>query len=363
MRIQKLRDFLLFYKEADLWAEYKNKNISTLAADVKEYEAGMTAARAAELKQYTDLKKHFLTKDVRGLFARYMPFEEEALGLIQKNHDVFIATWPKDIRGERPFVQSRIESFKTQLGFLRDRIRFLQRQLEGMLPEHPNRPKVEAEYKLKSESAMPMVLEEMEKLRQFDATYDKLEASQTGMVQAHQSRPELQDARGAVPAQLWPEGRRHRPGHRAPEGGAVREDTREQGPVPAAGRYPGTLRKGTQTLPALAAVYGRPFFGDAVQVRARLVGRPEGSARAPAPGRSCRRRRPRSAMRMWRRSVRRRSPNTKAAIRTNPPSPKQPTRPGRTRSPCRCRASRPADPRPSAPAWPRCPSRRPAMSS
>ena len=56
MRLQKLRDFLLFYKEADLWAEYRNKNVSALAADVKEYEAGMAAARAAELKQYSDLK-------------------------------------------------------------------------------------------------------------------------------------------------------------------------------------------------------------------------------------------------------------------------------------------------------------------
>jgi hypothetical protein len=175
MRLQKLRDFLLFYKEADLWAEYKNKNTSTLAADVAEYEKGMDAARAAELRQYSDLKKYFLTKDVRSLFAKYKPIEEEALALIQKNHDIFIASWPKDIRGERTFIQSRIESFKTQLGFLRDRVRYLQRQLEGMPPEHPNRPKVEAEYKLKSESAMPMVLEEMEKLRQFDATYDKLQ--------------------------------------------------------------------------------------------------------------------------------------------------------------------------------------------
>jgi hypothetical protein len=175
MRIQKLRDFLLFYKEADLWAEYRNKNAAALATDVKEYEAGMAAARAAELKQYSDLKKFFLTKDARGLYARYMPFDEEALGLVQKNHDVFIATWPKDIRGERPFVQSRIASLMTQLGFLRDRVRFLQRQLEGMVPEHPNRPKVEAEYKLKNDSAMPMLLDEMERLRQFDATYDKLE--------------------------------------------------------------------------------------------------------------------------------------------------------------------------------------------
>jgi len=175
MRLQKLRDVLTFYKEADLWTEYKNKDISTLAADVKAYEAGMTAARALELKQYSDLKAYFLNKDVRSLFAKYKTIDEEALALIQKNHDVFIASWPKDIRGERTFVQSRIESFKTQLGFLRDRVRYLQRQLEGMLPEHPNRPKVETEFKLKNESAMPMVLDEMEQLRLFDLTYDKLQ--------------------------------------------------------------------------------------------------------------------------------------------------------------------------------------------
>jgi hypothetical protein len=96
------------------------------------------------------------------------------MALIQKNHDLFVASWPKDIRGERGFIQSRIESFKTNLGFLRDRVRFLQRQLEGMPAEHPNRAKVEAEYKLKNDSALPMVLEEMEKLRQFDETYEKV---------------------------------------------------------------------------------------------------------------------------------------------------------------------------------------------
>jgi len=173
MRLQKLRDFLTFYKGVDLWAEYED--ISALAADVKEYEAGMTAARARELKGYADLKAYFMTKDVRGLFAKYNPLEEEALALIQKNHDLFIASWPRDIRGERTFVQSRINSFKTQLGFLRDRVRYLQRRLEGIAPEHPSRPATESEYKLKNGSSMPMVLDEMEKLRQFDATYDKLQ--------------------------------------------------------------------------------------------------------------------------------------------------------------------------------------------
>lgn len=176
MRLQKLRDFLLFYKEADLWAQYKDRDISTLAADVAEYEKGMDAARTTEFKRYSTLKTYFLTKDVSGFFVKYKPLEPEAMALIQKNHDLFASSWPRDIRGERGFIQSRIESFKTQLGFLRDRVRYLQRQLEGMAAEHPNRAKVEAEYKLKNESALPMVLEEMEKLRQFDETYNKVEA-------------------------------------------------------------------------------------------------------------------------------------------------------------------------------------------
>src|SRR5215510_8282307 len=143
MRLVKLRDFLVFYKEADLWAEYKNKDISTLAADVKEFEDGMDYGRVAAFKKYASLKNYFMIKDARSFYIKYKPIEEEAMGLIQKNHDYFIASWPKDIRGERAFIQSRIESFKTQLGFLRDRIRYLQRQLEGMAAEHPNRAKVE----------------------------------------------------------------------------------------------------------------------------------------------------------------------------------------------------------------------------
>jgi len=175
MRLVKLRDFLVFYMEADLWAEYKNKDISTLAADVKAYEDGMDYARVAASKRYASFKNYFMIKDARSFYIKYKPIEEEAMALIQKNHDYFIASWPKDIRGERTFIQSRIESFKTQLGFLRDRIRYLHRQLEGMAAEHPNRAKVEAEFKLKNESALPMLLEEMEKLRQFDETYNKIE--------------------------------------------------------------------------------------------------------------------------------------------------------------------------------------------
>lgn len=175
MRLQKLRDFLMYYREADLWAQYKDGDLSTLAAEAKEYDDGMDIMRVTAFKQYSNLKIYFMTPNVQTIFLKYKPIEADAMALIQKNHDLFISSWPKDIRGERTFIKSRIASLQTQLGFLRDRVRYLQRQLEGMAAEHPSRAKVEAEYKLKNGSALPMLLDEMEKLRQFDETYDKLE--------------------------------------------------------------------------------------------------------------------------------------------------------------------------------------------
>jgi len=92
MRVTKLRDFLIYYKEVDLWMEYKDKNISTLTADVKAYEDGMDLARITAFKGYNSLKNYFMTKDIKGFFVKYKPIDEEALALIQKNHDLFITS-------------------------------------------------------------------------------------------------------------------------------------------------------------------------------------------------------------------------------------------------------------------------------
>lgn len=175
MREVKLRDFLIYYKEVDIWAEYKGKDISTLKKDVEEYQNGIEFARVSEFKKYTSLKNYFLTPDVKSFFIKYKPIEETAMAEIQKNHALFASSWPKDIRGERPFILSRIDSLKLQIGFLKDRVKYLKKRLESMAPDHPSRKKDEDELKLKDGSALPMLFDEMDKLRDFDQTYDKLE--------------------------------------------------------------------------------------------------------------------------------------------------------------------------------------------
>ena len=51
MRVEKLRDFLVYYQEIDLWAEYKNK--TDLTADIQEYTQAQKLAAAAAYKMYT----------------------------------------------------------------------------------------------------------------------------------------------------------------------------------------------------------------------------------------------------------------------------------------------------------------------
>jgi hypothetical protein len=175
MRLQKLRDFLVFYKEVDLWAEYKNKDISTLKSEVEAYLKGMENARVAEFKSYSALKSYFLTADVRSHFVRYKPMDEAELAEIHKSHQIFISAWPKDIRGERPFVKMRIGSWSNHVNLIKDWVKSRQRRLAAMIPNHPNRPKEEEELRVKESVTLPMALEELEKLYEFDETYDKVE--------------------------------------------------------------------------------------------------------------------------------------------------------------------------------------------
>lgn len=175
MRLVKLRDFLIYYKEADLWQEYKGKDISALKKDVDDYQQGLEDAKIIEFKKYNSLKNYFRTANVKSFFVKYKPIDEAALAEIHKIHAIFGSSWPKDIRGERPFILMRIDSLKLQIGFLKDRVKYLTKRLEAMAPDHPSRAKDEAELRLKEGSSLPMLFDEMEKLREFEQTYDKLE--------------------------------------------------------------------------------------------------------------------------------------------------------------------------------------------
>ncbi len=176
MRNVKLRDFLVYYKEADLWAHYKDKDIAAIPNDIQEYETGMKNARMAAFKKYTELRAYLTTLDVRASFAKYNPIDEEELAEIHKNHQFLSSYWPKDIRGERGVIQMRIDSWSNHIDIIKAWLKSHRKRLEWMPATDPNRAKEEAGVRTKETVTLPMALDEMDKLRELDATYDKIEA-------------------------------------------------------------------------------------------------------------------------------------------------------------------------------------------
>ncbi|MEW6406810.1 MAG: hypothetical protein AB1649_33940, partial [Chloroflexota bacterium] len=105
MREAKLRDFLVYYQEIDCWKEYKNKNI---AGETKTYQEAQRLAAVAAFKTYTSKRDYFMRPDTRADYVKFKPIDEEELKQINNLHGLFVGYWPKDVRGERSFLQTRI---------------------------------------------------------------------------------------------------------------------------------------------------------------------------------------------------------------------------------------------------------------
>ena len=139
MREQKLRDFLTFYMEVDIWKQYKNQNIANLKTDVDAYLKAQDEAAVTAYKSYKVLREYFQVKDVRLYFTKYKPIDEAELTQINNFHALFIDGWPKGIRGERDFVEGQIQYWLQHRNTLRDLVRSKSRRLENMAPDHPRR--------------------------------------------------------------------------------------------------------------------------------------------------------------------------------------------------------------------------------
>ena len=173
MREEKLRDFLVFYKEVDLWKEYKNK--TDLTNDIQEYSAAQKLALAAAYKMYKSMHDYFMQPDVRAYYLEFKPVDETELAEINKLHNTFINNWPKDIRGERSFVEMEIQSWMNHRTLLQNQIKSRQRRQEAMDPNHPRYAPEKAELQKWETVTLPMADHELDQLHAFLATYDKIE--------------------------------------------------------------------------------------------------------------------------------------------------------------------------------------------
>jgi hypothetical protein len=169
----KLRDFLVYFKEIDLWAEYKNKQ--DLNKDIEEYTRAQKLAAAGAYKMYSSMRDYFMQPDVRAYYRAFRPIDEAELAEINRLHGIFVSSWPKDIRGEKSFVQMQIQSWTNHRNLIRDRIKSRQRRQAAMDPNHPKYAPEKQELMGWENVTLPMAEQELDKLRDFLATYDNIE--------------------------------------------------------------------------------------------------------------------------------------------------------------------------------------------
>ena len=173
MRETKLRDFLVYYQEVDLWKEYKNK--TDLTADIKEFNEAQRLAVITAYKQYKFMRGYFMRPDVRAEYRNFKPLDEAELTEINNLHNTFISYWPKDIRGEKSFVEMQVQAWVQHRNLIRDRIKSRQRRLGAMDPNHPKYNPETQELQGWEIVTLPMAEKELDQLRAFLATYDKIE--------------------------------------------------------------------------------------------------------------------------------------------------------------------------------------------
>ena len=191
MREVKLRDFLIYYMEVDIWAKYKNKDINALKTEVYEYKKAWEINAVAAQMEYTSLRDYFLRKDVREDYSNFQPIDEAELTEIINFHALFAAGWPKDIRNERPFVEAMIARWARHRNAIRDWVRVRRRRHDGMDPAHAKYVSEGRELETMETITLPMAQQEMDQLLAFLATYNKIEERKLAWYKLSKSDPDF----------------------------------------------------------------------------------------------------------------------------------------------------------------------------
>ena len=190
LREMKLRDFLVYYKEIDLWAEYKDKKIEDLQADVQAYITARENGLVTAYKSYRTLYAYFTKEDVRTQYLpKYKLPDETELARIKELHRTFLSYLPKyaDVRKEKYFVTQQVAVWEQYRKSVQQLVAQKQRRVNVMLPNHPNRPKEMLELQKLQNVTLSIVEDELARLYSFVSTYNKIEKRKLDYFKAKQS--------------------------------------------------------------------------------------------------------------------------------------------------------------------------------
>lgn len=205
MREPKLRDFLVYYLEIDLWAQYKDKDIASLKTEVDAYIKAQEDAAITAFKTYKKLRDYFFVQDARPYYLKFKPVNEAELTEINNFHAMFVQSWPKDVRGEKSFVEGMDQFWTNHRNMHRDAVKSKKRRVENMDPAHPKKAVETQELAAMETVTLPMAEQELDQLRAFLKTYDKIEQRKLAWYKLSKGDPNFQPSEAEFLVQYKPE--------------------------------------------------------------------------------------------------------------------------------------------------------------
>ena len=179
LRETKLRDFLLFFYEIDIWQQYKGKTTAAIPKDVEEYCGARRKKVTDAYDRSQKLEAYLLTEDVTAAYKQRFPTPDpETLAKINELHKLFKRYYPtyKNPVKEKYFVSERVRQFEELRKKLDSYIKDRKRVLRNMGPTWGKKAATEAEVERLSTIAIPMIEQELQTLYDFLASLERLTA-------------------------------------------------------------------------------------------------------------------------------------------------------------------------------------------
>ncbi|MCG2787308.1 MAG: hypothetical protein L6461_19645 [Anaerolineae bacterium] len=190
LREVKLRDFLVYFAEIDIWADYKDKPAAALEAETRAYHEAQKLLSRQALDDYNEMRAYFMTPDMRAFYTeKFGAVDEFELAKINQLHAIFIANLPKlsDVRKEKYFISQHEPQWVNRRTEARRLIAQKKRRVEGIAPTHPKHPQEVQELDKMEDVMLPMIDEELIRLRTFIKTFEKIEGRKLELFKAKEA--------------------------------------------------------------------------------------------------------------------------------------------------------------------------------
>jgi hypothetical protein len=148
LREMKLRDFLVYYYEIDIWTQYKDKTPTDIQGEIRAFIAAQRQKLIKALDRHQALLAYFIKEDVSDEYLKDFPEPDpDLLGKINEMHRLFKRYFPtyKNPAKEKYFLSERIRPFEEQRRFADQRLKDRQRALRNMPAAWSRRPAYELE--------------------------------------------------------------------------------------------------------------------------------------------------------------------------------------------------------------------------